>query len=194
MKSTLRLLPVLALAGAFLPLHADDVTDHLTAAKDAYEDGQVSQAITALDTAAQFLRQKKADLVAQLLPAAPKGWEASEAETEASAASMLGGGVTARRSYTRGDSSVTIKIQSDSPLLQAAMAFNNPALLTLSGAKLETIQGQSVAILFEDGSTSGTLKAVIEGRYNFEIEGENVTADDLRTFANAFPFAKLIKL
>ena len=194
MKTVYRLLPALALATLCAPLHVDDVTDHLAAAKDAYESGQISQAITALDSAAQFLRQKKAELVAKLLPNAPKGWEASEPETEAAAASMLGGGITAQRSYTRGESSVTIKVQSDSALMQAAMAFNNPMLLAASGAKMETIQGQSVSLHFEKGATDGALKAVLEGRYNLEIEGDNVTDDDLRTFANAFPFAQLLKL
>lgn len=193
MKTIYRLLPALALL-ALAPVRADDVTDNLAAAKDAYEAGQVSQAITALDSAAQFLRQKKAELVAKLLPDAPKGWEASEPETEAAAASLLGGGVTVQRRYTRESSSVTIKVQSDSAILQATMSFNNPMILAASGAKLETIQDQQVSVLFEKDARNGSIKAVIEGRYSLEIEGEEVTADDLRVFAKAFPFAKLAKL
>lgn len=193
MKTIYRLLPALALL-ALAPVRADDVTDNLAAAKDAYEAGQVSQAITALDSAAQFLRQKKAELVAKLLPDAPKGWEASEPETEAAAASLLGGGVTVQRRYTRESSSVTIKVQSDSAILQATMSFNNPMILAASGAKLETIQDQQVSVLFEKDARNGSIKAVIEGRYSLEIEGEEVTADDLRVFAKAFPFDKLAKL
>jgi stage V sporulation protein SpoVS len=193
MKTICRLLPAIALL-ALAPVRADDVTDNLAAAKDAYEAGQISQAITAIDSAAQFLRQKKAELVAKILPDAPKGWEASEPETEAAAASLLGGGVTVQRRYTRDSSSVTIKVQSDSAIMQAAMSFNNPMLLAASGAKLETIQGQQVSVHFEKGAKNGSIKAVIEGRYSLEIEGEEVTADDLRVFAKAFPFAKLTKL
>lgn len=191
MKSTLRLIPALTLAAVLAPLHADDVTDNLATAKEAYEDGRITQAITALDTAGQFLRQKKAELVAQLLPDAPKGWEASEPETETAGASFLGGGVTVQRGYTRGTSSVTIKIMSDSPLVQAAMAFANPAF---GGVKMETIQNQPVAVDFEKGASNGSIKATIEARYLLEIAGDGVTLEELRTFANAFPFAKLTKL
>jgi hypothetical protein len=190
MKHALRFLPVFALL-ALTPVRADDVTDSLAAAKDAYEAGNYSQAITSLDTANQFIRQKKAELVAKLIPDAPKGWEAAEVQTEAAASSMLGGGVTATRSYSRGDAGVTFKIQSDSAVMQYAMMFNNPMLVAASGAKLETIKGQSVSITFESGGNSGNIKAVVDNRYYIEIEGNGVTVDDLRTFAKAFDFAKL---
>lgn len=190
MHLTLRLLPACALL-ALAPLRADDVTDNLAAAKDAYEAGNYSQAITALDTANQFIRQKKAELVAKLLPDAPKGWEAGEPETEAAASSILGGGVTAKRSYSRGDANVTLKIQSDSAVMQYAVMFSNPMLLAASGAKMETIKGQAVSLAFPSGGNSGDIKAVVDGRYYVEIEGSGVSADDLRTFAKAFDFAKL---
>ncbi|MFT3831189.1 MAG: hypothetical protein QM691_15945 [Opitutaceae bacterium] len=190
MKHVLRILPAIALL-AIASVRADDVTDNLDAAKEAYDAGNYSQAITSLEAANQFIRQKKAELVAKLLPDAPKGWEAAEAQTEAAATSMLGGGVTATRSYSRGESNVNIKIQSDSAVMQYAMMFNNPMMLAASGAKLETINGQSVSVAFEKGGTSGTIKAVVDNRYYVEIEGNSVTADDLRTFAKVFAFAKL---
>ncbi|HLP08578.1 MAG TPA: hypothetical protein VK178_10460 [Opitutaceae bacterium] len=190
MKQALRILPALALL-AVASVRADDVTDNLDAAKEAYDAGNFSQAITSLDAANQFIRQKKAELVAKLLPNAPKGWEASEAQTEAAASSMLGGGVTATRNYNRGESSVTMKIQSDSAVMQYAMMFNNPMMLAASGAKLETINGQSVSVAFEKGGNSGNIKAVVDNRYYVEIEGNGVTDDDLRTFAKALDFAKL---
>lgn len=190
MKQALRILSALALL-AVASVRADDVTDNLDAAKEAYDAGNFSQAITSLDAANQFIRQKKAELVAKLLPNAPKGWEASEAQTEAAASSMLGGGVTATRNYNRGESSVTMKIQSDSAVMQYAMMFNNPMMLAASGAKLETINGQSVSVAFEKGGNSGNIKAVVDNRYYVEIEGNGVTDDDLRTFAKALDFAKL---
>ena len=36
-----------------------------------------------------------------------------------------------------------------------------------------------------------TVKAVVDGRYFVEIEGNGIAVDDLRTFAKAFDFAKL---
>ncbi len=191
MKSTLRLLPVLAFAAALAPLRADDATDNIDAAKAAYEAGNYSDALVALDAANQFIRQKKADEVVKLLPAAPKGWEAGEPESEAAASSLLGGGVTVRRSYTRDNGNVTIKIQSDSAVMQYAAMFSNPMLLSASGAKMETIKGQRVTVEFKNGADNGTIKAVVDNRYLVEFEGNGITADDLRTFAKAFDYAKL---
>jgi hypothetical protein len=190
MKNVIRLLPALGLFAA-LPLCADDATDNIDAAKAAYEAGNYSEALTALDTANQFIRQKKAEEVVKLLPAAPKGWEAGEPETEAAATSILGGGVSARRTYTRGESNVSIKIQSDSTVMQYAAMLSNPMLLAASGAKMETIKGQRVTVEFKSGDNNGTIKAVVDGRYLVEIEGNSVTLDDLRTFAKAFDYAKL---
>ncbi len=191
MKTALRLLPAFALVAALSPLRADDVTDNIDAAKSAYDAGNYSQAITALDAANQYIRQKKAEEVAKLLPDAPKGWEATEAQTEAAASSLLGGGVTATRSYSRGNSSVSMKIQSDSAVMQYAAMFSNPMILAASGAKLETIKGQQVAVTFKAGDDNGKINAMVDNRYYVEIEGSGVTADDLKSFAKAFDFAKL---
>ena len=191
MKSVLRLLPALALAATVSPLGADDATDNIDAAKAAYEAGNYSEALTALDTANQFIRQKKAEGVVKLLPDAPKGWEAGEPESEAAASSLLGGGVTVKRTYTRESSNVTIKIQSDSAVMQYAAMFSNPMLLSASGAKMETIKGQRVTVEFKSGADNGAIKAVVDNRYLVEFEGDGVTVDDLRTFAKAFDFAKL---
>ena len=191
MKAILRLLPAFALVAAVSPLRADDVTDNLEAAKSAYEAGNYTEAINSLDAANQFIRQKKAELVMKLLPDAPKGWEAAEPESEAAASALLGGGVTAKRNYSRGGNSMSIKIQSDSAVMQYAAMFNNPMLLAASGAKMETIKGQRVTVSFQNGETSGNIKAVIDNRYYIEIEGSGVTVDDLRTFAKAIDFAKL---
>lgn len=190
MKHSFGLLSAVALLIA-LPVRADDVTDNIDAAKAAYKAGNYTEAITALDTANQFVRQKKVELVAKLLPDAPKGWEAAEPETEAAAASILGGGVTAKRSYTRDEASVTIKVQSDSIVMQYAMMLSNPMMLAASGAKMETINGQAVAMTYDKGNKNGNLKAVVDNRYYIEIEGDGVSADDLRAFAKAFEFAKL---
>ncbi len=195
MKSVFRLLPVLALATFVAPARADEVTDNLDTAKTAYEAGNYSEAITAIDYANQLIRQKKGDEMKKLLPDAPSGWEADEAESEAAASSMLGGGVTAKRSYRRGDSSVTIKIQSDSPMLQAtAMMLSNPMFMSSNGAKMETIKGQKVSVSFKAGGDNGEIKAVVDSRYLVEIDGSSLTRDDLVSFAKALEYAKLSAL
>jgi hypothetical protein len=193
MKAT-RFLTLIAIFATLAPLRADDATDNIDAAKKSYESGNYSEALQSLDAANQFIRQKKAEQVIKLLPDAPKDWTASEPESEVAATALMGGGVTAKRSYSRGNSSVNIKIQSDSAVMQYAAMLTNPLLLSASGAKLETVKGQRVTISLPNGESSGNLKAVVDNRYLVEIEGNSVTADDLRTFAKAFDFAKLAAL
>ena len=70
------LLIVACAAGA----QADDVTDQIDEALKAYRSHDPQTAIAALDAAANLLRQSRADGLKKLLPAAPPGWTADEAE------------------------------------------------------------------------------------------------------------------
>lgn len=186
---------LLALTAFAAPVRADEVADNLKNALASYEAGNLSEALQAVDYASQLIRQKKADAVAALLPSAPAGWTADEAQAEAAAAMMMGGIVTAKRSYSRGDSSVSIQIQSDSPLLQTyGMMLANPALLAGSGARLETIKGQRVAVTYRQGDKAGDIKAVIDNRYVLTIEGSGVTREELTSFVGLLDLAKLAKL
>lgn len=191
MKSVLRLLPVLALAAVLPGLKADEVIDNLDAAKTAYEAGNYSEAIQSIDYANQLIRQKKGEEVMKLLPDAPKDWEADAPEVEAAATGLLGGGITAKRNYSRGDNSVSIKIQSDSAVLQYAAMLNNPMMAGANGAKMETIKGQRVTVKFQNGDDSGSVSAVVDNRYVVEFEGRSLTRDDLMLFVKAFDFKKL---
>jgi len=177
------------------PVRADEVSDNLKTALSAYEAGNYSESLQAADYASQLIRQKKAETVAALLPAGPSGWTAEDAESEAGAAAFMGGIVTAKRSYSRGDSNVTIQIQSDSPLLQTyGMMFANPAMMAGSGAKLETIKGQRVAVTYRASDKQGDIKAVVDNRYVLTVEGRGVTREELTSFIAAIDLAKLTKL
>lgn len=192
----LRSLPlVLALLVPAGLVRADDVVDNLKAAIASYESGNYTEALQSLDFAGTVIRQKKSEVVAAILPAAPAGWTAEAAESEAASAALFGGMVSAKRSYTKDESSVSIQVQSDSPLLQTyGMMFSNPALMAGSGAKLETVKGQRVAVTYQSDNKSGDVKAVVDGRYVVSVDGHGVSRDELIKFVAAIDFAKLAKL
>ena len=196
MQSLLRILFATMMAAAACLVRADEITDNLETAKTAYQAGKYSESIQALDYASQLVRQKKGEAVAKMLPNAPSGWTAEEGESESQSAAIMGGIVSAKRTYHHGDNSqVKIEIQSDSPLLQSlGMMFSNPMLLSSSGAKLETIKGQKCAITFKNGGTSGDIKAIVDNRYLVSIEGSEISRDDLLAFAKAIDFTKLADL
>ena len=197
MKSILRIAACASLVSLSGVCFADEVTDNLDTAKSAYEAGKYSESIQALDYAGSLIRQKKGEAVVKLLPPAPKGWIAEEGESESSGSAMMGGIVGAKRVYRRdgADGRVTIQIQSDSPLLQSyGMMFANPMLLTASGAKLETIKGQKCAVTFKNGGKNGDIKAVVDSRYMITIDGDELTRDELVSFAKAIDYSALSAL
>ncbi len=191
MKSKLLVLS-LAFASSAALLRADEATDALANAKSAYEAGNYSEAIQQIDFASTLIRQKKAEAVVKLLPNAPSGWVADEAESVGSQG-MLGGIVGAQRSYRRDSGgSVKIDIQSDSPLIQSmGMMFANPMLLAGSGAKLESHKGQKLAVDYKNSSKSGDVKAVVDNRYLVSIDGSDLTRDELLSFAKSVDYARL---
>ena len=174
---------------------ADDVTDNLKTGLSAYGAANYSEALQAIDYASTLIRQKKGAAVAALLPAAPSGWTAEEAESDGSGAAFMGGIVTAKRTYKKGDARVSIRLQSDSPLLQTyGMTFANPAMMAGTGAKLETIKGRRVAVTYKTADKNGDIKAVVDNRYVLEIEGSNVSREELTFVAAAIDYGKLAKL
>ena len=124
-------------------LRADDVTDSIDEAVKAYKAGDFSVAAQSLDAAAQLVRQKRGEQFKALLPEAPKGWTAEEATLQSAGAAMFGGGVSVERHYAKGDASMTVKVITDSPILQGVMMMmGNPMFANADGGKLERIKGQ----------------------------------------------------
>ena len=81
---------------------ADEVTEQINEALEAYRNHDMQSAVAALDAAANLLRQGRAEGMKKLLPAPPPGWTADPAESTAVSVAMLGGGITANRSYHNG--------------------------------------------------------------------------------------------
>lgn len=194
MKRYLRMIGCGVCVAAFLSLspalRADDVTDSVEEALKAYKDKDYATAAQALDAAAQLVRQKRGELFKELLSDAPAGWEADEATTSAAGAAMFGGGVTAERNYTKGDSSVTVKFITDSPIMQGVMMMmGNPMFANADGGKLERIKGQKAIFKNRDGS--GSVNVVVGGALLVQIEASDTSDADLRKFAESIDYAKL---
>ena len=147
----------MTVAAAFLfmtvvssPVLADDVTDSINEALKQYNNGELADAVQSLDYSAQLIRQKKGGQLEAFLPKPISGWEAENAKSEAMGSAMFGGGITAERSYVKGDSRVNVKIITDSPMMQGMMMmFSNPMMATSDGGKLEKISGEDNVYIAE---------------------------------------------
>lgn len=188
------ILAVLVLAP--VALSADDVTDAIDEGTQLYKDGKFAEAAASLDYAAQLIRQKRSGDFAKILPEAPKGWDAEDGEG-AAVAGIMGGIVSAERTYTRkdGEGHVTITIVGDSPMMQSyMMMLSNPMIATSSGGKLKSINGQRAIVRYDSGDKDGEINAVVVNKFLVTVQGSDLTEEELMSFFKAIDTAAIGKL
>ncbi|PKP85368.1 MAG: hypothetical protein CVT80_02925 [Alphaproteobacteria bacterium HGW-Alphaproteobacteria-2] len=117
--------------GLVVPAAADDFTDALGTALDAYEAGDIQQARDELGFAMQILNEMSAASFSALLPAPLPGWTREMGDSASGmAAAMFGGGTMAHADYASGSDSFSIMLIADSPMIASMGAmFANPALM-----------------------------------------------------------------
>lgn len=187
-----QLISVLILSALTTMVFADDVTDSIQEASEAYAKGDNAKALESLNYAVQLIQQAKAQGLEVLLPQPLSGWTGEKAESTAVGAAMFGGGITVERRYTKADSSISIQIVTDSPMLQGMMAlFSNPMFATSSGGKLEKIAGQKVISTYDASKQSGEYKFVIANKYMVTIKGQKVSVEDMKAYAEGIDFKKM---
>lgn len=139
------------------PGGADEVTDALHGALDAYNDGDVKYALEELDYARQLMIEMKAQELERFLPAAPDGWT-REINTELNAGlAMMGGGTGAEAQYGNGNDQFTITIMANNPMVGAMAGMLGGAAAI--GARIERIGRQKFMV--QDGEYTGLVDSRI---------------------------------
>jgi hypothetical protein len=177
------------------PLRAEDnVLSTIKEAIRQYQSGDYTGASSNLDYASQLVRQKKSEKMKSLLPGPLAGWQAGEASAQALGAAILGGGVTVSRDYSKGSSTISVEIVSDSPVLQSVlMMINNPMFAGAGGGKLETLKGQRAVMKYDASKKGGELYIVVDSRFVITIKGRQVAREELLAFAEGMDFRVLEK-
>jgi hypothetical protein len=177
---------------AFAPVaRADDVSDQIDKAGSAWRAHDINGTITALEAAASLVRQARADTLKVLLPLPPPGWTADPAETSAVGAAMLGGGISASRTYHNGSQRVQVQITTDSPMLQGMAALISSPLAAASGVKTVMIGGRPVAYTENDNG----YMALIGEKVVVKVDGSKDTPEPtLRSFVASIDFDGVEKL
>lgn len=174
---------------------ADDVTDYINEAMQYYKDGDYSDAVDSLNFAEQLILQKKSTGLEAFLPGPLKGWTAETATSQAASSAMLGGGITAERSYNKGDSSIEIQIMADSPMLQGVMMMmSNPMFAGADGGKLERIGKQKAMVKFNPSTKKGDIQIVVANRFMVSIDGRGISKKVLKDYAKAIDYKKMAQL
>ena len=186
--------PVLALLAVLAaPARADQVSDLIAAAARHYGRGEMNAAASALEYAAQIIRDARSAALLRFLPRPLKGWTATDGAGETVGAPGFSGGSTAARDFMFRDAVVSVSIAADSMALKPAMAMlSNPALATADGGRIERIGQQPALVKYDHANRSGTITLVVGQRFLVSLSGGGVEPDVLRAYANGVDIAGLI--
>lgn len=150
-RATLYALLIVAAAN---PALADEVSDTLSSALQAYEAGDIEYALEELDYAKQLLKAMSAQALTQFLPEAPEGWERDVSEDDMNGGlAMLGGGVSAEARYTNGTETVTVSLMADNPMV--AMFGGMLSNAGLMGLKMHRVGREK--FVYDDGELTGLI-------------------------------------
>lgn len=144
----------LVLIAAGNPGLADEVSDTLSSALQAYEDGDIAYAIEELDYAKQLLQQMNTQELTSFLPEPPEGWtrEIGDGSMNAGLA-IMGGGVGAEAEYTDGTETFNVTIMANSPMITMfGGMISNAGML---GMKMHRVGREK--FIFNDGELTGLI-------------------------------------
>lgn len=177
---------VLTAAALTLSAHvaADEFTDTIDAALEAYAADDVNAAAEELSYASTLLQTIKGERFAALLPEALDGWT-REVDMEANAAvGMFGGGVTATGDYAGPSGNVRIQMMADNPsIMTMAGMYANPQMMSSMG---EVVRVNRQSFVNQDGELTG----VIGGRVLITVNG-NASLDDKKAYLEAMDFGAI---
>lgn len=132
MRFIAALAAVVTLAG---PAQADDVTDTIESALEAYQDGDLAYAQEELNFAIQLLKQMKTASLELFLPEPMDGYT-RQIDPDGGGMAIMGGSATAAR-YMGPGGDFSISILADNPMVASMGAMlSNPAMVVASGGQL----------------------------------------------------------
>lgn len=170
----------------------DPVTQTIEKALSSYHNNDFRSASSDLNYAIQLIRQKKGEALTLLLPPPLGGWTTARGSSRVTAASLFGGGLTAKKTYIKDDSVVEISIGTDSPLMQSMiLMFSNP-LFALAAGEFELINGYKGIVNYQ--FDNGDITIVVNNRFLVNLTGRRVSRSDLLDFARSISLQEISKI
>lgn len=156
------------------PALADEFTDVVASALEAYEAGDITIAREELDYAVTLLKEMKSDSLSEYLPQPLPGWtrEAAEGDGSGMAMAMLGGGTTAAATYRSDAAEMTITLIANSPIVSSIGGMIT-GMASLGGGKPTRIQRTQFA------DNDGELQGVIDNRILVSVSGTAAVEDKI---------------
>lgn len=180
---------------------ADEVTDAMASAEQAYAADDYKEASTQLQTALVEVNKIMIGLIQEALPDAPSGWTADEPEGMDTGAFGLGffsNLMVSRTYYPPNDSSIDVSVAANSPMIGALQAFlSNPMLASMSGQEMEKTEicGNDAIEEFSEENDQASIN-ILAGRSTLiSIEGDGFADEEhVRTLAGMIDCGTIVEL
>ncbi|MBD3367256.1 MAG: hypothetical protein GF405_03640 [Candidatus Eisenbacteria bacterium] len=180
---------------------ADEVTEAIAKAEEAYAAENYKDASTELQNALVGVHRILIELIQAQLPEAPSGWTVDDPEgMDASAFGMgfFANLMVSRTYYPPGGSSIEVSIAANSPLIGALQAFvSNPMMAAMSGGEMKKseICGNDAIEEFSEENDEASIN-ILAGRSTLiAVEGDGYADEDhVRTLAGMIDCAGIVEL
>lgn len=179
--------------GATTDVNPDEL---LASAKAAIAEKKFGKALQDLNLLTSTIAKMRIEELKKALPDKVGDWTGEEATGE-NAAMLMGAGMTVKRRYTKGESSMQVELTADSPMVgMMAPLLTNPALMQgQEGQAVVTIKGRRALLEFRKGEKHGKLTILLNGNTSLLVfQGDNVQKGDLTdTFGKGIDLDKVEK-
>src|SRR3954454_2915000 len=172
-------------AGLAVPAaaHADEVSDQLDQARQYYQDGDVTGAISELEFVVQALRGKIGQQLLETFPAPPEGWTVEKGDDQGAAGMpFAAAGTMLSRTYRAPDgaSSIEAQLMSGGGFLQgiAGMLMNPAMLAAQPNAKRVRIGRETAVVTYDGDEKSSQLVLDLGGKGTVMLQGKGVANGD----------------
>ncbi|RKT46207.1 hypothetical protein [Thiocapsa rosea] len=156
---------------------ADEVTDQMDAAKQAYAAGELRTAAETLNAAAEAIRAQITASLLTLFPPPLDGWVADEAQSQSGGlASMLTGTHLSRRYVREDNAEVSLTLMADSPMMpMLTMAISMPFMMQANeDLKTYSLKGERGMMEHTPGSQTYKVTLMVGNRLLVQGEGSGL--------------------
>jgi hypothetical protein len=198
----------IALGGASLVLAQEeeqegmDPKELFASAKESLDGKKYGKTLQDLQLLVGTVQKLRIKQIKGALPNAPQGWAAEDPKGDATGAMFLGGGITVKRMYYKGEqgasSNVSLELVTDSPMVTAlAPMLTNPAFFQgQEGMTMMKVKGKNAIVEWRKGEKNGTLKMLLNNNTTLlTLQGNEVDQKDVTdTFAKNMDLAAIEKV
>jgi hypothetical protein len=153
---------------------ADEVTDQLDAARQAYAAGDLRTAVDTLNFATAKIKEQQTVGLLKLLPEPLAGWQADPAQSESAGLASMITGTNLTRRYVRPDGAeVNLSVTADSPLLpMLTMFLSSPFMMQADpNSKPYAFKGQRGIIKHDKDANQYEVTLMIGNRVLIQGKG-----------------------